>query len=85
MDRQLGFQLRDSLAGRDQLSVVAAGDARQLATIDQMLPPPQVDHLIADLQIGGDLRHQTTSSDQIQHLATELRRITAGMTVASTG
>jgi hypothetical protein len=62
VDRQLGLQLRDPPAGGDELGVVATGDARQLPGIDQMLPPPQVDHLIADLQIGGDLRDRTPAA-----------------------
>jgi hypothetical protein len=49
VDRQFRLKLRDAPAGRHQLGVIAAGDAGQLPGINQMLPRPQVDHLIADL------------------------------------
>jgi hypothetical protein len=56
VDRQLVFQLGDPFADRDQLGVVAAGYARQLAAVDRLLPPPVVNRLRADLQVVRDLR-----------------------------
>jgi hypothetical protein len=51
---------------------VAEAITRADAEADQ-----QVCHLIADLQVGGDLRHRTTRGDQIEDLAAELRSVTA--------
>lgn len=72
MDRDFGFQLGDTPASRGQLSVLAAGPAGQLPGVDQMLPAPDIDCLLADSQIGGDLSHRTASCDQIKNLAAEL-------------
>ncbi len=44
-------------------------------TVDQVLAAPEVDALLTDVQIGVDLRHPTPGRDQVQDLATKLRRV----------
>jgi hypothetical protein len=48
MNRQFGLQLRDPPVRRGQLGVLGAGGARQPAGVDQVLPPPGIDRLLAD-------------------------------------
>jgi hypothetical protein len=57
VDRQLSFQLGDPLARRDQLRMAAADDPGQLAAVDQLLPTPVVDRLLADFKVVRDLRY----------------------------
>jgi hypothetical protein len=78
VDRQLVLQLSDPLARGDQLGMVAASHAGDLAAVDQLLPPPGVDHLGADVQVIGDLRDWPASGHQIQDLPPELRRVPLG-------
>jgi len=72
MDRDFGLKLGDAPEGRDQLGVLAAGRSRQLPGVDQMLPPSDVDRLLSDGRVGGDLSHQTAWGDQIKDLAEAL-------------
>jgi hypothetical protein len=85
VDRQLGLQLGDPFAGGDQLGPIGTIQARRLTGVNQMLPAPQVDRLLADLQIGGDRGDRPARSDQGKNPATELRRIRAGHETACTG
>ena len=55
--------------------MVAADQARHLVAVDQLLPPPNINHLGADLQVMCDLRDRTAGSDQVQDFASELRRV----------
>ena len=43
---------------------------------DQLLPPPDIDHLRADLQIIGNLSDRAASGDQVQDLPAKLGRVT---------
>ncbi|HEV2633805.1 MAG TPA: hypothetical protein VGX23_01590 [Actinocrinis sp.] len=52
---QLLLELGDAPPGRDQLGVLAAGDARRLAGVDQVLAAPVIDGLVADAEHLGDL------------------------------
>jgi hypothetical protein len=76
VNRQLVLQLGDPLPRRHQLGVISAGDARHLAAVDQLLPPPRVNHLRADLQVIRDLSDGTACCYQIENLPAELRRVT---------
>lgn len=38
----------------------------QLAGVDQLLPSPHIDRLLADVQIGSDLSNATTRRNQIE-------------------
>lgn len=55
VDGQLGLQLGDALAGRGQFGQVAAGRARQLPRIDEVLATPDIDRLVADAEELGNL------------------------------
>src|SRR4029079_14236286 len=74
MNGDFGLQLGDAPASCHQLRVLATGPPGQLAGVDQMLTPPDVDRL-ANSQIGSDLSHRTARGNQIKDLAAELRRI----------
>jgi hypothetical protein len=74
---QLGLQLGDAALSRDQLGLLAAGQARFQAAVDAVLAPPGVDRLIADAQRLGNLGDRSASLDQVQDLAAKLRRIAA--------
>jgi hypothetical protein len=56
--------------------IAGLGYPEDPAGVDQVLAAPEVDALLADVQIGGDLRHPTPGRDQVQDLATKLRRVT---------
>jgi hypothetical protein len=72
MDGNFGFELGDAPTGRDQFGVLAAGPAGQLPGIDQMLTAPDIDRLLADGQVDGDLSTRATRGDEIKDLAAEL-------------
>jgi hypothetical protein len=65
VNRQLILQLGDPLPRTHQLSMIGTGHARDLAAVDQRLPPPGIDHLRADPQIERDLRHGPAGGHQI--------------------
>jgi hypothetical protein len=69
---QLGLQLGDAAFSRDQLGLLAAGQARFQAAVDAVLAPPGVDRLIADAQRLGNPGDRSASLDQVQDLAAEL-------------
>src|SRR5713226_918014 len=73
--REFTLELSDPTASRDQLRVLRARHPGQLAPINALLSTPVVDRLTTHTQISRDLRDRPPSSDQIQDLATELRRI----------
>jgi hypothetical protein len=75
VDRQLALQLGYPLTRRDQLGLIAAGQSRNLAGVDQLLPPPRVDDLRADVQVLRHLRDRLAGLYQIQDLPPELSRI----------
>jgi hypothetical protein len=64
VDGDLGLELGDAPTGRGQVGVLAAGPAGQLPGVDQMLTAPDIDRLLADGQVGGDLSYRP-SSDQV--------------------
>jgi len=78
VDRQFGLQLSDPPPRRNQLSLVPAGDPGHLPAAGQVLPPPRIDHLRADLQVIRDLGYRPAGGYQAGHLAAELRRIASG-------
>ena len=45
--QQLGLELSDGLAGRDELDLIAARQALALTRVDQVPRPPVVDRLVA--------------------------------------
>jgi hypothetical protein len=63
VDRDLGLKLGDPPTGGDELGVVGTGRAGQLTGVDQLLTPPGVDGLVADVEISGDLRDATAGSE----------------------
>jgi hypothetical protein len=75
VDRQLGLQLTNAAPGGDQLGLLDRGQARQLAGVDQGPFAPQVDRLLADLQIRSDLGDAATRLEQIENLPAKLRWI----------
>jgi hypothetical protein len=78
VDRQLGLQLRDPTPGRCQLCLLRRGQSWLVAGVDAVLPAPGVDRLVADLEVMRDLRDRAASLEQVEDLATELRRVTPG-------
>src|SRR6266511_5011585 len=66
MHRELGLELLDPTSRCAQLLALARAQPRQLAAIDQLLTPPAVDRLIADLEqarnLGDCLTAATRSS-----------------------
>jgi hypothetical protein len=75
MDGQLVLQLRDPFPCGHQLRMIGAGHAWHLAAVYQLLPPPGIDHLRADLQIIGNLSDRAASGDQVQDFPAELGRV----------
>src|SRR6266545_6409511 len=75
MHRELGLELLDPTSRCAQLLALARAQPRQLAAIDQLLTPPAVDQLIADLEQERNLGDCLTRRDQIERPPTELRRI----------
>src|SRR6266508_5495784 len=75
MHRELGLELLDPTSRCAQLLALARAQPRQLAAIDQLLTPPAVDRLIADLEQERNLGDCLTRRDQIERPPTELRRI----------
>jgi hypothetical protein len=72
MDRHLGLEFGDPPAGGEQLGVLAAGRPGQLTGVDELLAAPDVDRLLADVQISGELGDPTSGRDQIQTLPRNL-------------
>src|SRR5579883_3100362 len=75
MHLQLRLELLDPPASRPQLLPLLRAQPRQLAPINQLLPPPAIDRLVADLQQPRDLPHRPPGRDQIQRPPTKLSRI----------
>ena len=78
VDGDLGLEFGDPSPCGDQFGVVGAGRARQLAGVDQLLVAPGVDRLFADVEICGDLGDAATGCDEVEHLASKLRRVPLG-------
>lgn len=75
MDRQLGLELRDPLACRNEFGSLPAGQSWHLSGVDPVLSAPGVDGLVADAQVGSDRGAGAPRGDQIENLAAELGRI----------
>jgi hypothetical protein len=76
MDGDFGLEFGDARGAGHQLGVLAAGRSPQLPGVDQILPPPHVDRLLADNQVGNDLSHRTTGATRSGTLR-ETRRDTS--------
>jgi hypothetical protein len=76
MDGDLGLELADAPLGRRQLSSLGRTHARDLPSIDLLLPSPDVDRLGADAQVTGEIRRLAAGDQQIEYATTELRRVT---------
>src|SRR5439155_5317435 len=72
---KLRLQLPNPSPRNPQLLAPLRTQPRQLAEVDQLLPPPRVDRLVADLQQLRHLGDRLPRSDQIERPPTELRRI----------
>jgi hypothetical protein len=66
------------LPRRHELGVIGAGDTRQLAAVNQLLPAPGVDALRADIQIMRDPSNWPASLDKVQNFPPELSRVPPG-------
>src|SRR5262249_11953446 len=75
MHRELSLQLLDPPARLAQLLALLRAQSGQLTPTDLLLPPPDVDRLVADLEQTRDLTHRLARRDEIQRPPTELRRI----------
>src|SRR5688500_3216100 len=84
VDRELGLQLRDPRPRCGQLVLLCAGQARQLPGIDEFLPAPGIDHLVADLQIAGEAGDLAPSTQQV-YLAAEPGWYRFGTSIPSKG
>jgi hypothetical protein len=73
--QRAGRSTGDPLPRGHQLRVAGAGDARHLAAVDQLLSPPRLEGLRADLQVVRDLSDRPPGSCQIENLLAELRRV----------
>jgi hypothetical protein len=78
MDLEFLLQFGDAPAGGHEFGLIGAGDAGYLAGVDQVLAAPEVDALLADVQVAGYLRDTSTRRDQIEDLPTELWRVSLG-------
>lgn len=68
--RNLGLQLPDPPASLPQLLPLHRAHPRKLIPIDQLLPTPGVDQLLAHLEQQRDFPDRLASSDQIQRSPT---------------
>jgi hypothetical protein len=57
------LKVADTLLGRTQFGLLSTGG--ELTGVDQLLPTPGLDRLIADAQIGSDLGDRTVCGHQI--------------------
>src|SRR5436190_18671536 len=74
MHGELRLQLADPPPRHAQLLSLLRAQPRQLALVNQLLPPPAVDRLVAHLEQPRDLPHRLARRDQIQRPPT-LRRV----------
>ncbi len=61
-----------------QLGLVLAGRPRQPSGVDEVLMAPDIDRLLADVEVVGNLPGRLAGFDEIEDLAPELGRVTTG-------
>ncbi len=75
MDRQLRLELSNPPLRCRQLCLLGGRQTDCEASIDSCLPPPRIDRLFANPEVGSDLSHLPATFDQLHHTTPELRRV----------
>jgi hypothetical protein len=65
MDSQFSLELANPPTSRDELGVLACGQAALKSTVDSVLPAPAVHRLVADTQVAGDVLDAASGCDEV--------------------
>ena len=60
MDLEFGLELADATLGGGELSALDRGETRDEASVDPVLGAPEVDGLIADAEVTGEIGDPST-------------------------